>query len=525
MRKIRPFYLIFIFSSFFYIIKSSTEEATFYNDVFIKCKIKSYTNLRDTHPKLAIKKFIILRNKLKKTKPNYYKEITYQLIYIYTNSLHDFNKAIEESKLGERAAKQTNDFYYLSEMYQVRGISHIEIGFSEKGFSELNTALKYAKKAPNSPDKQISLAIIYDNIGGYYETRGEYNNYIKYKKQSLSEAKKIKEIDKFYKKNKYAIIASQYINLGNIHFSKNNLDSPQFYFNESYNVINRYKNVIPFRIQADIYNRISLFYFEKKDFENSIKYAHKGISLLNKSPNSEIKRHFYKTLYLSYIENNKIDSSKIYSDLFFSLNDSITTANKVSTNSEMINILNENKSYYYKIFIIIFIVLLIIIFFIVYIQTIKFKKRYIILLNKINNEEKRETLQENSILKSTTLITDKTKNILLKKFEKFEKSNKFTKKGLTINTLAHQMNTNTTYLSTVIKEEKNKNFNGYINELRIKYIVNLLRKEPQYREYKTSYLADICGFSSREVFATIFKKETGITPSYFIKKLNQEDVN
>jgi len=52
----------------------------------------------------------------------------------------------------------------------------------------------------------------------------------------------------------------------------------------------------------------------------------------------------------------------------------------------------------------------------------------------------------------------------------------------------------------------------------------LLYEEPKHREYKISYLAELCGFSSREVFTTIFKKETGISPSYFIDHL-KNDIN
>src|SRR5690606_7096277 len=56
---------------------------------------------------------------------------------------------------------------------------------------------------------------------------------------------------------------------------------------------------------------------------------------------------------------------------------------------------------------------------------------------------------------------------ILLKLEKFENSTKFTNHKLTISTLAVQMNTNTTYLSEVINNHKGKNFNSYINDLRI----------------------------------------------------------
>src|SRR5690606_10122930 len=63
------------------------------------------------------------------------------------------------------------------------------------------------------------------------------------------------------------------------------------------------------------------------------------------------------------------------------------------------------------------------------------------------------------------LSSEVEKNIL-EGLNEFEKSNAFTNNKLNISTLANQLDTNTTYLSEVIRRNKNKNFSNYINELR-----------------------------------------------------------
>lgn len=220
--------------------------------------------------------------------------------------------------------------------------------------------------------------------------------------------------------------------------------------------------------------------------------------------------------------------------MFLKLNDSIAIADKSSTNSEMKEILKDNESYYNNNFLKTVVFLILLLAFIVlgmYLRTIRYRKKYLSLLDRIKTEKK-ESIDHEPILedvsestpKNNHLMTNETKNALIKKIEKFEKTNRFTRGGLTLITLAHEMNTNTTYLSMVIKEMRNKNFNNYLNGLRIEYIINLLHNEPKYREYKTSYLAEICGFSSREVFTTVFKKETGISPSYFIENLKKDAI-
>lgn len=120
--------------------------------------------------------------------------------------------------------------------------------------------------------------------------------------------------------------------------------------------------------------------------------------------------------------------------------------------------------------------------------------------------------------KTLHAISAETYNSILKRISKFEKSEKFLRKDINLTWLSNHLNTNTKYLSEVIKSHTGKNFNGYINGLRIRYIINKLTEMPVYRDYKISYLAEECGYGSPQVFAIAFKRETGVTPSYFIEQ-------
>lgn len=127
-----------------------------------------------------------------------------------------------------------------------------------------------------------------------------------------------------------------------------------------------------------------------------------------------------------------------------------------------------------------------------------------------------------NLVKTTHSISTETYNCILKKINKFEKSEKFLRKDINLTWLSNHLNTNTKYLSEVIKRHTGKNFNGYINGLRIRYIINKLTEIPVYRGYKISYLAEECGYASPQVFAIAFKKEMGMTPSHFIEQLKNE---
>ena len=107
---------------------------------------------------------------------------------------------------------------------------------------------------------------------------------------------------------------------------------------------------------------------------------------------------------------------------------------------------------------------------------------------------------------------------ILEGLQKFEETEGFRNPKLTVSMLAVQLTTNPAYLSAVIKNHKDKNFNTYINELRIRYICNKIHTHREYEKYKISYLAEDCGFTSHSAFSTVFKKVNGISPSVFLRE-------
>lgn len=156
------------------------------------------------------------------------------------------------------------------------------------------------------------------------------------------------------------------------------------------------------------------------------------------------------------------------------------------------------------------------------------KEKYLALIDKLDrnyetnskpvvvNVEERENPKIN-------ISSDKERD-LLKKIEAFETSQKFLRKNLTLSYMSDLFNTNPRYLSQIIHDHKGQNFNNYINRLRINYISDRLYNVIIYREYKVSYLAEECGYASPQVFINAFRKETGMTPSYFIKELKKQAI-
>ncbi len=116
-------------------------------------------------------------------------------------------------------------------------------------------------------------------------------------------------------------------------------------------------------------------------------------------------------------------------------------------------------------------------------------------------------------------MSEATENSILKSLKESEKAQFYLNSEASLTTLAAELGINHRYLSYVINKNTEKDFAGYISELRINYIVGRLRSNPSYLKYKISYLADLCGFSSHSRFTTTFKKVTGLSPVDFIRQL------
>lgn len=101
----------------------------------------------------------------------------------------------------------------------------------------------------------------------------------------------------------------------------------------------------------------------------------------------------------------------------------------------------------------------------------------------------------------------------------------FLDSNLTLTKLATKLGTNTRYMTYVIRKYHHKNFNNYINDLRIYYILKKLQDSPEYLQYKISYLAQESGFSNHSKFSQEFKRVVGLTPSVFIKQVASGNKN
>ena len=128
---------------------------------------------------------------------------------------------------------------------------------------------------------------------------------------------------------------------------------------------------------------------------------------------------------------------------------------------------------------------------------------------------KDEDLEEKGALD----VSEEIKEQILTGLKKLEQKEYFLEQTCNSYNVAKKIGTNTSYLSKVINSHYGKNFNTYINDLRINYAIVRIKNDVLFRSYSIQSIAEELGYKSADSFAKYFKKDTGLNPSFYIKNI------
>lgn len=87
----------------------------------------------------------------------------------------------------------------------------------------------------------------------------------------------------------------------------------------------------------------------------------------------------------------------------------------------------------------------------------------------------------------------------------------YAQEGLSLHDVSSVVHISPTYLSTIFKKEKNINFSEFLNQIRMKKAMELLR----IYDMKSYEVAEKVGFRNPHYFSLCFKKYTGVSPSEY----------
>lgn len=294
---------------------------------------------------------------------------------------------------------------------------------------------------------------------------------------------------------------------------------------------------------ASAYERLSQYYFLKGEYGASTQNLEKGLSKIEDFPYNSFKKKIYESLTKSYFALHNDERYHYYNNLYKTTNTKLDSSKKEGVryivklfefyqNKKVeFETQNELKKTWILVAVILFVIIngLIIYFIFETRHNRDLKKQFEFFKKheKIDNppEKDQQTILEKvavgykNVDKDSSKIPKEKEDEILRKLEEWEQADRYLNQNMSLSLLSTQMGVNTKYLSEVINNHKGKNFNGYINELRINHIIHVLKTDSTYLNYKVSYLAEYLGFSSHSAFTNIFKSLTGMSPNAYVQEI------
>lgn len=439
----------------------------------------------------------------------------------FTND--QLNKALSNILEAEKYSNKTGNPKQKILIKQQIGLIKIELGKPKEALPLILENYNYFKSQYiNSPEFIYSAWILSD----IYNRLEKPNNALFYIGVILRDIKKDNRYYKYFLLNKGVsyhlkkkyIESNSLLDKSILLLKNDKLNLAISYYYRGENVLHGEKNILK-----------SKQYFEKVDSilvttnEFSTLLRNNYINLIEISKKlKEDKQQLYYLNRLIEIDKRLNRNSIILTE---NINHNYDTPLLLSEKEQVIDKINREKFIY---ILLAFTVLIGLAFSLYYLSKTRkekklYEKRFYTLINQHTSEIILETISaEDNKTKSFDLPKDIEKD-LLQKLATFEKEQGYLVINLKLTDLAKQFDTNSSYLSKTINHFKDKNFSQYLNDLRITYVVKHLKEDRKYRKYTIKAISQEVGFSNAESFAKAFYNQTGLQPSYFIKKLEENN--
>ena len=443
----------------------------------------------------------------------------------YLMSAYDkLNKNTDVTALGAELKKTIAKYKedptgIISSILRRNAIALGYLGLDNASRRDLNQALKYSWSIKDFDMKCYRQALIYENMTMAFSNKPNNDqknrdSIVYFLNKSLEASKKIKNDDGYFNNLKPETIAFTYVRLGIFYLEqpsvKGSLEKAEKYLLESYKIYeNKNYELSPYD-KNTMLNQLSWLYMEKKEYSKSIEFANKALIQEQKFKDPTNRVESYEFLASSYSGIGENEKAQFYMSKYTNLKDSLDLSLRNSADNVVKKMANDKNIEYEEYSkkqviiiggIVIFGILLSIFFW--RRNNKKLHNNYKEIIEKLKNENVSNKIEANISTVNRNTISGEAEKRILNQLETFENSEEFLNPELTIALLSSQLNTNTKYLSEIIKTKKSHSFSSYMNHLKINYIVHKLYNEPKYRSYKTSHLAEVCGYASPQVFLSL----------------------
>lgn len=449
-----------------------------------------------------------------------------------------FQKSIDQLLMAYKLSEGINDGYLDNKILYKIAENEIYLGNYYEAQKKLKLINKYFKENFNKNEigKGYSLYYFYSTVllidlntklGRHSENKSLYKdayekikldkNYEKYKAYLLS----CEGTEAYYNKN-YPLAISK-LNEAIKQYNDNFAHFTEIYYlGLTYWKLNQKDKAINYFLKLD------KEYYKDKNQDPQFRPAYELLIQYYKEKGNTDKQLEYinKLIYLDH------SYEKNYKYLFSKINKEYSSEKLVQEKNEI-----QNSLKFHQLFIIFIVILSFSVITFVFYRYTKIQKEYKQSFREIVSQKNIPAVvtsnldiisHQNSNQSKTENLYDKIPGLsastiesILSKLNNFEVEHQFLNSQLSHKSLCEELGTNLSYLSKIINVYKQKNFNQYINDLRLDYIIEKLKTDEKYLAMDVKEIANLAGFTSAESFSDNFKRKFKIKPSLFIKMMQE----
>ena len=295
-------------------------------------------------------------------------------------------------------------------------------------------------------------------------------------------------------------------------------------YNKALQILKKWSsNAKELKINKNINYLKAICFFNLNNSDSTLHYGKKVIADGKEKGNSKKKpEKILEILANQYYKNKQLDSATKYSKLAISeikiIGKNKDEINKAHHKHEIKNIenikdkiiLKNNKTFVLFFFFMIMTIILINISPVYQSKKIKLSEK-----KRLLDEKKRVPIPQKKIYS----IDPKLEQKIINGIKNIENTGDYLSISFNLNKFSKSLQTNTSYVSYTINNQKGITFKQYYTSLRIEYMIKKLREDSMYKKFTIQYLGELVGYKNASAFTRAFKKHQGITPSEFIKQL------
>lgn len=423
----------------------------------------------------------------------------------------EHSEAIQQAFKALQLAEDQNDFSYQAKIYFFLSTQYRTIGFLDKGKALLKKGIGISLDIEDVIEVAEARAMAHREMAEYAIEEKQYEQAIAYLQLAVLSYER-EDNSKF--KNLH--IGNTEEMLGRANMALNNSKSALEYFRKAnYNMVQAHASNTAWA--ALVYKGFGEAFMANKKVDSAQLYYEKALVIADCLENNSLKQSVYKSVSEFFRQRKMMEDFVVYNSKFKKVLEENTAKKKVTINNAYRTLdvhppSTFNTQHTYSIIGISFLVI------VLNVGVVFINRKPKAVIPELDHESNDTKVAE-------FVLSQKAEEEILKKLCEFENSEDFVDKEMSLSVLIAKTNTNIKYLRKVLKKHRNKDYTNYINELRIKYIVQKLNDHPKYLTYKISYLADESGFSSHSKFSSSFKKVMTISPSEYIENMKSDTVS